>query len=1344
MAYSNNNSSGKRSGVLLFFRRHIVLSAVIIALLGSTVLAAVLLPMKLGQKGNVENSEINYSATGNSATWEAIPDSPEDNPGSAKSDDGSSGSSQLASADKSEDSSSGKTNGSVGSGQAGGQNSQGSDDGTGNAGTWASEVLDLTGSSSSAASASTAATTQVAAITADSGSGSGGNSSGGSTESKDDPGPGTDPSWPYSYLPDYGTVTPADLSAHNYDDSVRKSQGISAHINSEDTNYTAGTRVKKKSVLLFYLCGTNLESNKASEGSIGAAGYDLAQMITSHYNPENLEILVMAGGTTKWSPSIQTVCKDKGFDNNGVNNVMYRLVPDKDFSGNLTSERAPSEININTLIPLFQADKDSLDISTPECLAGSVNWMYDNYDADHYSVIMWNHGGGVNKGVCVNDDNGPQHSISTRQLCQGYRSSRLYQGGKKLDFIGMDACMMGSLDLSVALSPYTKYYIASEEIEEGGWSYAFLKKFSESPESPLDAYKQIVDDFQKIKTDVTDLEQLMAVCDTSKAYNALTAYEQAMTALMSYINVNGDSLSYAKIHSVRAFLDDYGSLAESETKNYDLVDAGQFLVGLIKAGICTSETDAALKAVKELAIYSKSTRKEDGDANMAGISVFIPFKQIALQGYTDWMILPKHTEFVKWFKDNLTEGDLIELSSAITDTTYDKGNNTLTSTIDTSKFESFKSSLSSIHCGILRSGRGRDNEARDVLISAPTLDTPLGNIVPYKLNYALIDMGGYDEYKIEGLNVLPTIKTYTNSYEYVIRGLLTNKGTDEVENVQLTYITWFSSGNPDTATCSKIEFLDNNYNVKSTLEPGDDGWNNFNFDEKYMISYYQSTLQEYDTGVYFVQEGDPSEEMRFSVNAPLTKINHEYSMADAQDCGLVFLFRNSNMEKENRWYWSTPLEDDCKVDSSKYGTTLPGNTLSLSEMLAAGYGETLVTDDDGEAVSPMSVKLTFSNDYYLYNFLTREDKLRASARYQIYCYNCDPTNITTIPRITENLDNIGINPLASGVDFTDNSLVVSMNSDYSQTLPELEYSYNDGDEKSTGSFLIPITSSIETTIPLNFRSYDYLKEEYSDVCTADMVINNYSITKFEMGEKEYDSSKEIASFIGDVNAASSASVEAGNDPICSLMIEASIGDTAYPIACPYDPYYDGLPIYINNIPINNDKRIGFMIYLSGDSTASVMKYSEYDIYSILERADVNVPDTLSFLSLPGDEESAMEASSGGSTEDALEASTEGASEASSEGASEGSSESSSDGSSGAASGSSSGSSAGSSIASSDGASSGEASSASSAGSSECASGSDTGGTQEYSGTSASSPSQSSGAGTSENSSAGSDISSPAA
>ena len=76
MAYSNNNSSGKRSGVLLFFRRHIVLSALIIALLGSTVLAAVLLPMKLGKKGNVENSENNYSATGNSATWEVIPDSP--------------------------------------------------------------------------------------------------------------------------------------------------------------------------------------------------------------------------------------------------------------------------------------------------------------------------------------------------------------------------------------------------------------------------------------------------------------------------------------------------------------------------------------------------------------------------------------------------------------------------------------------------------------------------------------------------------------------------------------------------------------------------------------------------------------------------------------------------------------------------------------------------------------------------------------------------------------------------------------------------------------------------------------------------------------------------------------------------------------------------------------------------------------------------------------------------------------------------------------------------------------------------------------------------------------------
>ena len=50
--------------------------------------------------------------------------------------------------------------------------------------------------------------------------------------------------------------------------------------------------------------------------------------------------------------------------------------------------------------------------------------------------------------------------------------------------IGLDACLMGQLEVFTALEPYARYAVASEETEPSlGWAYTdFLKGLNQNPD----------------------------------------------------------------------------------------------------------------------------------------------------------------------------------------------------------------------------------------------------------------------------------------------------------------------------------------------------------------------------------------------------------------------------------------------------------------------------------------------------------------------------------------------------------------------------------------------------------------------------------------------------------------------------------------------------------------------------------------------------------------------------------------------------------------------------------------------------------------------------------------------
>jgi hypothetical protein len=182
------------------------------------------------------------------------------------------------------------------------------------------------------------------------------------------------------------------------------------------------------------------------------------------------------------------------------------------------------------------------DSGSPEVLLDFVKWSRKNYPADHYALVLWNHGGGWEPSeveriaekvrsadFCLREaherrtsslgkaffrttvaeiyglpsvaeraiasDDGSGHSLDTIELGKVLEKTKQILG-QKLDLLGMDACLMSNLEVAYQTRPFVDYVVASEEDEPNdGWPYdAVLGKLvAQADVSPEGLAKQIVD-----------------------------------------------------------------------------------------------------------------------------------------------------------------------------------------------------------------------------------------------------------------------------------------------------------------------------------------------------------------------------------------------------------------------------------------------------------------------------------------------------------------------------------------------------------------------------------------------------------------------------------------------------------------------------------------------------------------------------------------------------------------------------------------------------------------------------------------------------------------------------------
>ena len=114
-------------------------------------------------------------------------------------------------------------------------------------------------------------------------------------------------------------------------------------------------------------------------------------------------------------------------------------------------------------------DLSEVNSADPTHLVDFVEWSMKKYPAEKYALILWNHGAGWRaptreerskvKGICFDEKSGL--SMSVEQLHSAFVEINS-KYGKKLEFIGMDACLMGMTEVAYNMKDVGNYLTFSE------------------------------------------------------------------------------------------------------------------------------------------------------------------------------------------------------------------------------------------------------------------------------------------------------------------------------------------------------------------------------------------------------------------------------------------------------------------------------------------------------------------------------------------------------------------------------------------------------------------------------------------------------------------------------------------------------------------------------------------------------------------------------------------------------------------------------------------------------------------------------------------------------------------
>ena len=268
-------------------------------------------------------------------------------------------------------------------------------------------------------------------------------------------------------------------------------------------------------------------------------------------------------------------------------------------------------------------------------------------------IILWNHGNGIldeqknhdYRGILYNYSNNT--FMNNQQLDNALARITATVLGKKLDILGMDACLMAMIEVAYQVKEYAHLLIASENVERApGWYYAHSLEALNKIQGPISA--------RTIALHITSSFAFFNRHRTS-VYTLSTIDLSRMIVLKNSINVLVSALKAChkkkpvETNTLIACARDYA--LEIEEGNY--IDLLSFL-NLLKSSLELSQKSkhalfVALKAVLDDCVHNLKeaviiSRIGPGLAGTGGLSIYFPrqgvhhsYAKTKFAQDTDWL-----------------------------------------------------------------------------------------------------------------------------------------------------------------------------------------------------------------------------------------------------------------------------------------------------------------------------------------------------------------------------------------------------------------------------------------------------------------------------------------------------------------------------------------------------------------------------------------------------------------------------------------------------------------------------------------------------------------------------------
>ncbi|MGN0405070.1 MAG: clostripain-related cysteine peptidase [Bariatricus sp.] len=362
-------------------------------------------------------------------------------------------------------------------------------------------------------------------------------------------------------------------------DSVSASAAAFTSDGGRENAEQISTEKKAEMTIMFYCIGSDLESYG------GSASADIEEILAAQLGQE-IRLVMQTGGTSIWHRS--------------------------DIKGGTVQRFVFEENNIRLV-----QDVGRISMVKADTLSDFIRWGKEICPADRYGIILWDHGGGTLGGFGIDEMFPSDGSMMISDLQKAFRD-----GGTEFEFIGFDACLMGTLELAYALSPYGQYLIASEETSRStGWEYTgWLNALAARPsmegaelgENIVDTYMEqgrLVNasaqgysryEMEKKTLSVIDLKRIPAL------YDALCSYFGKIR--------NAWDREYLYLADIRSKAFEYGGESCDQIDLWSFLEAVESYTGI--------DVDEELKEAFDNAVADKRATMQS-----KGIAFYYPYRR---------------------------------------------------------------------------------------------------------------------------------------------------------------------------------------------------------------------------------------------------------------------------------------------------------------------------------------------------------------------------------------------------------------------------------------------------------------------------------------------------------------------------------------------------------------------------------------------------------------------------------------------------------------------------------------------------------------------------------------------